>query len=155
MVISRTFKAMVAAVVAGLFAVPALAQEAPSPADAAARCIERTAAIAERTGEAVAGAAERTAAMLAAQDENGAPDRVLHATARNGRDAVTARAGEGANRVSETVNACVRRLRHAEADPELIRSVIEAGNAAQRAIAESARAARQAINEALEAALAD
>ncbi len=120
----------------------------PTPERVARHCVQRISRLTHAGTHEMAQICRRTVTIVEELVEAGQPDRAREA-AEAGARRVT-RAGQATvEQVRMTVEHCVRILQRLEADPEIIRIVVRAGERSRNIVGEVQRACLRAIANAL------
>ena len=144
--LSQTLRFTLVAAILAVITPGALAQPDTNPDR---ECIERVAAIADRTIEANRAIATRTVAAIEELDANGADDFAVLGTGRMGKAAIERRSHASIARIHRIVSECVRLLRENDAPPAAIAAVLSAGERATGAVVTSARHNKARIGRAV------
>lgn len=157
LVLTQWTRTAYAALVTVLIATAAPAADAQDTDNArtARDCVQAVRAVALNTGSDIRDLAGATTDEIAMLDADGASHQAIIGAGVRGRARIAHRAENGADRINQLVEHCVRTLRANDAAPALIAFVIDAGRDARREIARTKDRAERRIERAVRAALAD
>ncbi|NRA57771.1 MAG: hypothetical protein HRU13_06600 [Phycisphaerales bacterium] len=125
------------------------AQNAPDPADVAARCIAQMEQTRDRTVGAIGDTTGSAIDRIARLDAAGAEDRQIVRAGQAGIDRVQRTGRAGISRISRIERSCVRVLIRLEAERELIQRFRGAANSLREDIGNAAQRGSGAIRQAV------